>query len=68
VLHQILNGQLGPKFIPVLIDFQVMAGVDTGGFFQMISQKTREAVMATKETEIGPEVQTAFESIEERFH
>jgi hypothetical protein len=68
VLHQILNGQLGPKFIPVLIDFQVMAGVDTGGFFQMISQKTREAVMATNETDTGPEVQTALESIEGRFN
>ena len=47
ILHQIVYGQLGEDFIPVLIDIQLMAGVDTHDFFRIIAQKVNDAHKAT---------------------
>ena len=44
ILNQIANGRLGDEFVPVFIDMQEMAGVDTHGFFRSIAQKVIEAL------------------------
>jgi AAA+ ATPase superfamily predicted ATPase len=41
ILFQILNGQLGENFIPILIDMQTMAGLkNEGEFFEKFAQET----------------------------
>jgi tetratricopeptide (TPR) repeat protein len=41
ILFQILNGQLGENFMPVLIDMQTMAGLkNEGEFFEKFAQET----------------------------
>ncbi|MCZ6680050.1 MAG: hypothetical protein O7E52_22705 [Candidatus Poribacteria bacterium] len=67
VLLQIFNGALGPTFIPVFVDLQEMAGVNTSGFLKMIAQKTHDAVVGAKGEESGSGFQTNLDSIEGRF-
>lgn len=41
ILFQILNGELGESFIPILIDMQTMAGLkNEGEFFEKFAQET----------------------------
>jgi tetratricopeptide (TPR) repeat protein len=41
ILFQILNGELGENFIPILIDMQTMAGLkNEGEFFEKFAQET----------------------------
>ena len=41
ILFQILNGQLGDNFIPILIDMQTMAGLkNEAEFFEKLAQET----------------------------
>lgn len=42
IMHQIEKGRLGEIFMPVFIDIQMMAGVDTHDFFRIIAQKVDE--------------------------
>jgi len=42
IMWQIANGRLGNEFVPVFIDMQELAGVDTHDFFRIIAQKVSE--------------------------
>jgi len=45
ILFQILNGELGENFIPILIDMQTMAGLkNEGEFFEKFAQETLKYV------------------------
>ncbi len=44
ILRQIANGRLGDEFVPVFIDIQEMAGVDTHDFLREIAQKVSECL------------------------
>ena len=44
ILRQIANGRLGREFVPVFIDIQEMAGVDTHDFLREIAQKVSECL------------------------
>src|SRR5262245_31595170 len=49
ILFQILDGRLGPSFIPVLIDMQSMAVTNEMEFFTRISDEVRSAVGSSGE-------------------
>jgi hypothetical protein len=44
ILYQILNGRLGPRFIPVFIDLQEMVIASDGEFFRRLARLVGEAV------------------------
>ena len=45
ILFQILNGRLGPGFLPIMIDLQTMAGVNSNSeFYQRILTEIRNSL------------------------
>ncbi|MFC1714044.1 two-component regulator propeller domain-containing protein [Candidatus Poribacteria bacterium] len=45
ILHQILNGELGERLLPVLLDMQAMAVDDEAEFFEKIASEISEALV-----------------------
>ena len=58
ILFQVLNGELGENFLPILIDMQTMAGLQNDG--ELFEKIARETFKSIGENELNPETYNFF--------
>lgn len=69
ILFQILNGALGKRFLPVLVDMQLMAGIQNDdGFFHAILKIAASSIGIPKLEKAINENQEKRKSVDELFH